>query len=436
VAKRSIFAKITFLFLVLMGTVFLLAFDQTGFEQIFAVKTTLFYIICGGYAGLMLLLIPESILVGSLKVKEALRLLRPDTWVQRLALLYLGLTVVSALLSPHKTVWLGGSRSEGVLTIALYVLCFYFVSKFFVADERLIHVFGGSVSVFSLICLLQLCGLDPFYMYPEGYDYFDAYTAYSGAYLGTIGNVDFVAAFLCIAVPVLMLGALKIKGKARWWLWAPTVLSLCVLFWMKVMAGLVGILGGALICLPVLLPLNRKKRILLWSALGVAALAGVTVLYFVDLGSGMLHEIHLLLRGQGQDTFGSGRIYIWKSVWERMGSGFWFGHGPDTLALAEIPPFERFDAQLGMLIKAGIDSAHNEYLNILYHQGIFALAVYIGMIGCSIYRFMRHGRKNVVAAIAGSAVICYCIQAFFGVSQPLTTPFFWLLLGALNYKNK
>ncbi len=432
--QLRLFELITTVFLVLMGTLFLLAFDTTGFERISSVKVTLFYIICGGYAGLMLLILPESILVGSLKTKEVWRLLRPETWTQRLALLYLGLTLVSALLSPHKTVWLGTSRHEGTLTVAIYVLCFYFVSKFFAADKKLIYIFGGSVSVFSIICILQLMGFNPFSMYPEGYNYHDAYTAYSGAYLGTIGNVDFVAAFLCIAIPLLAIAVLKLKDRARRWLLLPLGLSLTVLFWMGVLAGLVGVLCGAAVCLPVLLPVGKRGRVMLWLLLAAGTLGGVALLYFADLGGGLLHELHLLLRGQAADTFGSGRLYIWKNVWERLGEALWFGHGPDTMALAQIPPFERYDAQLELQIVAAIDAAHNEYLNILYHQGIFALTAFLGMLGCAFGRFVHNARTSSAVAMAGGAVLCYCIQAFFGISQPLTTPFFWIMLGVLTQK--
>lgn len=437
--KRSntkIFENVTTVFLILMSTVFLLAFDGSGYERISAIKTTLFYVICGGYVGLILLLLPEHLLVGSLKMSQVWRLIYPDTLVQKLSLIYLGLSVVSAAISPHNVVWLGGARKEGVLTIAIYVLCFYFVSKFFVADSWLLHVFGGSISIFSIICILQLVGFDPFSLYPDGYNYFDAYTAYSGAYLGTIGNVDFVAAFLCVAIPLLAVGIFKLKGKARFWLLLPIGLATVVLFWMKVLAGLLGVLLGAVICTGILLPIGKRGRALYFGLLALGVLGGTTFLYFADIGQGFLHELHLILHGQMQETFGSGRIYIWQNVWERVGERIWFGHGPDTLSLAGIEPFKRFDEALNIQIVATIDSAHNEYLNILYHQGVFALAAYVMMIGCSVVQFVRLGKERSVIAVTGSAVICYCVQAFFGVSQPLTTPYFWIVLGLINTKNE
>ncbi len=426
-----LFEQITTVFLVLMSTVFLLAFDSTGYEKISLVKVTLFYALCGGYAGLVLLLLCECVLVGTLRVREVLRLLCPDTWGQRLALVYLGLTVVSALISPHASVWLGTTRHEGALSIALYVACFYFVSKFAVADQRLLYVFGGSVGLFCLIGILQLSGLDPFYMYPDGYNYFDADVAYSGAYLTTIGNVDFVAAFLCIAIPVLAVALLCMKEKVRFWLLLPLAMALWVLFQMGVLAGLVGVFGGVLVCLPVWLPLQKKGRLWLWCLLGAAAVAGVVTVYFVDIGDGLFHEIHLVLHEQGEDTFGSGRLYIWRQVWQRLKESIWFGHGPDTLSLAGIEPFRRHDASLGVTVVAAIDAAHNEYLGILYHQGVFALAAYLAVLGCGICRFVRHGADNMMTAMTGGAVIAYAVQAFFGISQPLTAPFFWLMLGLL-----
>ncbi len=433
------YQRITSVFLILLCTVFLLAVDGTGYERISSFKVALFYTICGGYAALMLLLVPESVLVGALPMDRAWRLIRPTNAAQGFALGYLIISVLSALLSGHSQAWLGTSRYEGVLSIAIYVLCFYFVSKFALADERLLYIFGGSVSVFCVICILQLQGLDPFSMYPEGYNYFDAGTAYSGAYLGTIGNVDFVAAFLCIAVGILAAVLCVGKGRKRFFLVIALLLALWVMFDMAVLAGWIGVLCGGAVCLPFVcqrvLPIGKKGQWLIFAALAVTALCAVVLLYCVDVGQGFLHEVHLLLHGQTKDTFGSGRIYIWKNVWSRLGENLLLGHGPDTLSLAQIPPFTRFDETLGLQIVASIDSAHNEYLGVLYHQGILGLICYVGLI-ISTLREAFSSPPSVVRFSAGCAVILYSVQAFFGVSQPLTTPFFWVVLGLSVIKDK
>lgn len=431
--KSKGFEVITCVFLLLMMTVFVLGFDHTGFAGISGIKRTLFYILCGGYVGLILLWIPGSMAAGAVKIGKLWSMFCPSTLPQWLALAYLLLTVVSALRSPHgSVVWLGGSRSEGVLTIAIYCLTFYFVSKFAVVKPWMVYTLGASVTVFSLICILQLRGLNPFAMYPGEYTYFDAFAAYSGAYLGTIGNVDFVAAFLCIVIPILWISVIRMREKYRFVLLLPLSLSLWVLLEMSVLAGLVGVLCGGLLSLPMVAPFSKTVRKWIWILLASGTMIGVAMVYFVDFGSGFLQEMHLLMHGQAEDTFGSGRLYIWKNVLKQLGDGFWLGHGPDTLSLTGIKPFERYDETLGMTIVATIDAAHNEYLNILYHQGVFALASYVGLLGSSLWHFARHAAQKSGVAIAGGAVLCYGIQAFFGISQFITAPFFWIVLGVLE----
>ena len=90
----------------------------------------------------------------------------------------------------------------------------------------------------SLCCLLalwQLAGGNPLGLYPKGLAYSDAGIAYSGAYLGTIGNTDLLAAVMCVAVPAFFYGAWKLR---RCWLLVPLTLCVTVSVRMNVSAGL------------------------------------------------------------------------------------------------------------------------------------------------------------------------------------------------------
>ena len=423
---------VSMFFLLLLASVFLLGIID--FQTVMQTKAALFFGICGGYAGLMVLLLLEGVLVGSYSVKTLWEKIRPKTPMQIFLLLYLLFTVVSAVLSKYpQAVWLGATRTEGALTIAIYILCAYWLSKFGKVPRWMIHLFGGASAVFGLLSILQLCGWNPFGLYPAGYNYYDGYKAYSGAYLGTIGNVDLVAAFLCIAIPILWIYLLRGKGKARFWLLLPLAMLLGVLLKMWVLAGLVGIFCGAVVSVAVVCPFGKKAQILYWSLLGGGVIAAVLILYWIDFGGGMLREIHLILQGQASETFGTGRLYIWKSVLNLVPKNLWFGTGPDTMIYANIQPFQRFDESLGMQLVSYIDTAHNEYLNILYHQGVFALVSYLAMLGAAARQWFKSARANLGAAIFGGAVCCYLVQAFFGISQPIATPFFWACLGLLEY---
>ena len=434
-AKKSqwwLLERFSGIFLALLASVFLLGIAD--FQIVMQTKAALFYSICGGYAGLTLLLLLEGLVVGSYSPKVLWEKIRPDSWVQIFLLLYLGFTFISAAVSEYPAAaWLGGTRLESALTIAIYVLSAYWLSKFGKAEPWMMHLFGGASAAFGLLCILQLCGLNPLGLYPAGYNYYDGYKAYSGAYLGTIGNVDLVAAFLCIAIPILWVYLLRGKGKARLWLLLPLAMLLGVLMKMWVLAGLVGVVCGAALSVPVVCPFSKKIKILYWCLLGGGAIAAVAVLWLVDFGGGMLHEMHQMLHGQVSETFGTGRLHIWQSVLELVPKNLWFGTGPDTMAFANIEPFRRFDETLEMQLVAHIDTAHNEYLNVLYHQGIFALGSYLALLGAAAWRWFKSARKKMGAALFGAAACCYLVQAFFGISQPIATPFFWACLGLLEY---
>ena len=94
--------------------------------------------------------------------------------------------------------------------------------------------------------------------------------------------------------------------------------------------------------------------------------------------------------------------------------------------------FERYDESLGILIHSAIDTAHNEYLNILVNQGLLGLLPYTALLVVSGIRWMRSARMSLTAAVCGCAALGYCIQAFFGISSPISTPYLWMALALLN----
>ena len=100
--------------------------------------------------------------------------------------------------------------------------------------------------------------------------------------------------------------------------------------------------------------------------------------------------------------------------------------------------FQRYDEEKGMLFRAAIDTAHNEYLNILVNEGLLALIPYLAALLLSFVAFVKENPKNTAAAVCGAGVLGYSIQAFFGLRMCITAPFFWLawalLLAALRKK--
>lgn len=430
--NTSIHERLTDGFLALMMTVLVLSVSPKGYLDVVGVKWGAFLILCGGYAGLCVLLWLEEVLVGQRKLAELKDAVRESTWTQRLLLAYLLLTWVSALLSDYpKTAWLGGTRREGALTITLYVLCFLCVSRFGKPKAWMADLLAATVTAQAILCILQLRGGNPLALYPEGVNYFDAGKAYSGAYLGTIGNVDFVGAYFSLALPLLLAGILRMKARRRFWFLLPLALSAYVVVRMWVLSCIAGLAIGGLIALPVILPASKKAR--RGTALGLLGLAllGVIAVFAVDFG-GVFHSLHELLHGNVPRSVDSGRLYIWREVLKLVPQHPLFGAGPDTLSLAGIEPFQRYDESLELMLYAGIDAAHSEYLNVLYHQGAFALAALLAALASALAAWVRRARENAAAAILGSAVLCYVVQASFNISMCFTASLFWCVLGLLD----
>ncbi len=420
---------ITQAYLILLMTVFLFFTGSAGYMKISESKFRAFTLISVGYIAAIAAVTAADIIRGR---SSPLALLRSSTHAQRAAVLYLTITWISAVMSPYwpDTV-IGASRYEGAFTITLYVAAFLLISAYGRADRLLLWVFAGAVALESILCIVQMEGYNPFTLYPSGYNYFDAGVAYNGAYLGTIGNADMTAAFYCLAVPILAYGLARIRGSGRLILLAALVPALYAAVKMSVMAGYVGVSAGLMLAFPAGLS-KRRTRIICWAALAAIILAGALTVYIADLPFEMFHQAHNILHGSFDGSFGSGRIHIWGQVLEHAARRPLLGFGPDTMINGGLEPFRRYSAELGGMIVAMIDTAHSEYLNILYHQGIFALAAYVWLLALLIKRWLKSSPADGAAWALGAGVLGYCAQAFFGFSTCIITPFFLGAAGLLE----
>ncbi|MBQ7254353.1 MAG: O-antigen ligase family protein, partial [Bacteroidales bacterium] len=352
----------------------------------------------------------------------------------KLLLGYLFATVLSVFLSEYRAtaIW-GSGRCEGLVAITLYVLSFMLVSVFAEPKRWMLWLFAAAISINCLVCLIQFAGYNPFHLYPEGMNYYDANKQYAGEFLGTIGNGDILSAVLSLSIPAFWSAFLRLTGdRRRFLLLIPLVLCLVVLLKAFVSGGILGVGGALVISVPVMLDGKvARKRATVVVACGIVLLA-VSVYLFGGSMGGFLYEASELMHGHWNDDFGSGRLYIWRNVLQLVPEHPLFGGGPDTLGLRTDAAFERYDETLDLLIHSSIDTAHNEYLNILVNQGAIALAFYLAALAASAVRWVRHSTENPVVAISGCAILGYCIQAFFGISSPISTPFFWMALAFLN----
>ncbi|MBQ1435823.1 MAG: O-antigen ligase family protein [Clostridia bacterium] len=352
----------------------------------------------------------------------------------KLVILYLVFTAISAAVSeyPKIAVW-GGGRCEGLAAVLLYCLGFILISRYARPGRWMMWVFAAAMGLNCILALFQLAGHNPLMLYPEGMNYYDANRLYAGEFLGTVGNVDILSALLSLSIPAFAAFIIKSKSAAERCLFAiAAALCLIVLFKAFVAGGILGVFGALVISIPLYLSSGRARKRALIAVIAFFALLIAAMYAFGQNTGGFIYEASQIMHGHFDDTYGSGRIYIWRNVIPLIAQKPLFGGGPDTLGLRVDAVFERFDENLGIMIRSAIDAAHNEYLNVLVNQGVLAFAAYLSALIALAVRLVLRAHLSLFVLVCGCAAIGYSIQAFFGISSPISTPYFWIALGFLN----
>ncbi len=412
--KRMNSESVCLWFCIAASTVFFLGVGPAGYRRITPVKLLLFYAVFGGFLAALVLC----------ALRKRLRVISKPGPAQLLVCLYWFATLLSALFSPWRSeAFLRGSRDEGFLAITVYVLVFLALSCFARPGKVMLRVFAAAVCADCTVCFLQLMGMNPLWLFPGSLGWADRNIAYNGAFLGLTGNADFTAAVMSLAFPLCWGAAVKEKQPLYC---VPAAMSLLVLILGETRGGLLGAAAGSVLALPVVLPLGRTgKRILRLCIAGLCILA-LLLLWLLPL-PGILGEAYALLHGRGEYSFGSGRIYIWRNTLPLLGDRILLGGGPDTFPHRMTAKFTRV-LEDGQLLQRTIDCAHNEYLNIWINQGLPALLFYLAALVCSLSSWLRR-RGGAASAILGAALLCYVLQAFFGISTPSCSGFFWVFWG-------
>ena len=407
--------RICGLYLILMCSLFPLAVSPAGYENIVETKYAVFCTL----TALFLL----AVIICFVREKAACR--RKWNAVQYLVLAYWGCSLLSALCSPwRKTALLGGDRLDGMITITLYCAVFLVLSQFGDAARFPLWLPAAVVTVLCLVAGLQFFDLNPLSLYPGDLRWSGREREYNGAFLSLIGNADLTASVLSAGFAFLWPLTFR---KDRRILLLPAALCLVIMAISGIRAGLVGAAASIVLCLPALLPLSKKGKRLLWAAIVLLCAAALLALYILPL-SGTLGEVHALLHGQAEDSFGSGRIYIWKNTWRLVLERPLLGGGADTLGKRGLAFIKVLPE--GGVIRRTIDCAHCEPLNILVNQGLLSLLFLAAAWLLTMIRAFK--TVSPAASPLRSALIAYTVASFFGIGMAANAPYFWIILGILS----
>ena len=416
------------------------------------------------------------------------------------ALAFAAVCVLSALLSPFfPATLLGTGRRDGLVTLLLYVLVFLGARRFGRLRTAHLYAVGAALLLQAAVVLPQLLDKNPLGLFPGELRWSDAGERYSGAFLGTIGNVDLLADYLSLAIPLLF--AAYVVRARHWPLLIPAAIGVLLLLCAGTAAGAVSLLLGALIAAPLLITgRERLKRglvaaaaallpVAVYGAVGfhgggivlqadgaglpflfaallsaaaalllhrrracavrprkvylagilcaesLAILAALIALYHWPGETGTLHELRCVLHGQVDESFGSSRIRIWRETLALFPERPILGGGPGTLARRMQIEFERYVPETGVTLKSFVDNAHSVYLGFLADTGAAGLLAYLALILCSAIEVFKN-RSDAVVLVIGAALLCGWIFDLFGLGLCLTAPILWLLWGLAGAKER
>ena len=286
-------------FLFLLCAPYLLVVPSEGYAAIAAWKYGMFLALYIGF----ILLIAEQRLVSGPGCSG--RRGKPDAF-DLCILAYFLFTCVSGILSKYPGVFFGSARHDGILTIGLYAASTLLLTRRLRPRRWMLWVFGGAVTLFCLLGMVQLTGANPFRLYPRGYNFYDAGQYYMGQYWGTVGNVNLCAALLSAAAGAFAAAGVRAERRADWFCLIPLALSAFSIVELNSEAGLAALLAGLLLMPPFVVAEGTDVRnLLLTYGLVLLTLAASSAIVFYDGGAAVAWR-----RMTSLLCFGAGALFL------------------------------------------------------------------------------------------------------------------------------
>lgn len=190
------------------------------------------------------------------------------------------------------------------------------------------------------------------------------------------------------------------------------------------------VVGLGAVCLYLLIHIIKKRKFI--KLLIIVAVFVLTSILTVSVGKTAIYEDFVkyfnqtkqITQGNVDEKFGSNRVFIWKNTIKIIPDHLINGAGIDNFFYA----FDEKPLQKGIFF---YDKAHNEYLQTLVCEGIFALISYLIFYGIIVITGIKNGIKNKEVYLV-LPVIGYIVQAFFNISVIEVAPYFFIALGFLT----
>ena len=309
-------------------------------------------------------------------------------------------------------------RNTGALTYL--ALALVLLSVVFATDvkylQRFIHIFV--VLGVLLICYGQI--------QHQGWEPFPFQNAYGSNVFGTLGNPDFMSAFMGMvgAVSIGLALGNKLKNWYRAGLVMLTFLTLLIIYETHAKQGFLNFAAGAMLIFILWLFMNQKNRIAyIFSGLTIFG-GGLVFLGIINLGplAGYLYKASLEARG-----------FYWRAAINMLMHHPIFGVGMDGYG----EWYRRARNLEDTLVNPGItsDAAHNVFLDIASNGGFPLIIAYLAiftLVVISIVKVVKRSKEfnPYFTAVAG-AWIAYQTQSFISINAIGLAVWGWILSGLI-----
>ena len=350
--------------------------------------------------------------------------------------------IVAGGAASSTTVWLGQSeRLEGVLTMALYALLFG-AGLQLGGSKRTTRLLATALvcgaALLSIHGLLQVAELDRTSYMVGGYSF------YLGSAFASLGNPNFLAGVLVLALPIAAAVGFTAPGRtARYAAWAGAVIIALALYftysqgaWLAVLIEIaIGVtfwLWGRQVGAREVS--SSTKRSLVRAALPALGLllVGITVIVVV---TGIATQRGSRLWGSSLSETGSGRILLTQTTLNAVAARPVFGYGPDNfLAAFRLHRPARYIEVFGEA--STNNNAHSWIGQYAATLGVLGAILLLAVIGCGLARsrprWGAHGPPDLLATAIWVAAIGFLVQMMLNVAVLASTVPFWALLGAIS----
>lgn len=309
-------------------------------------------------------------------------------------------------------------RNTGVLTyIALTLLL---ISCVIAADLQFVESFIA-VTI-SVGVLLTIYGQ----IQNQGWDLFPFANAYGSNVFGTLGNPDFMSAFMGLIGVVAATLALNTRFKfvTRLALSLLALASITTVYETHAKQGYLNFAAGIVATSILWLFMNNKTK-LATLASGFAGLGGGLIfLGLINIGplAHSLYKSSLAARG-----------FYWRAAINMLIHHPFFGVGMDGFG----EWYKRARNLQDTLVNPGItsDAAHNVFLDIASNGGFPLIAIYLAILGLviiSVVRVVRRGNGfDVYFVSLAGAWVAYQTQSFVSINQIGLAIWGWVLSGLI-----